>query len=445
MKKLKQALLLAVSLILLVGLLPGNAVTADGYGDYHAGDIQVINKLITENNLAFGGDLKVWENGVTSPPEGWDGLVDWNSETPKRIIEFGFHGFDTYGSGMLDLKGLAKLERLIINNGLMTGIDLEGLTSLEDIILFQDAKLEEVKTKGLSSLKYFDCNAYNPLTSLDFSDSPDLEDLSCCNYSLTNMVLGAKPKLEELQCMDCPLVNLDLSQATALKYLNCSGCQLSSLTLNPSAPYDTRIDVSYNLMTSESDVSGKSITWDGEDYVFEPQREKVTPPVFLEPFAGSGDRTVTFDVDEAEGYLVLRRNGKRVDESNYQVQAGSIVLTLKESYLKTLNPGTHRFSLEGEEFVGFFDLEVLGAEETTTTTTVPTTSTVPSGEEETQPTTAAQDQEGETKPATTAKDQAKDDVDVAVGESYNFLPLVLTLIGLTLLAVVLRLRTRKQN
>ena len=112
----------------------------------------------------------------------------------------------------------------------------------------------------------------------------------------------------------------------------------------------------------------------------------------------------------------MRQEGEIVDEGNYQVQAGSTIIILKESYLKTLSVGTYRYTAEWNEHVGSFDLVigVLGAEETKPTTTL----------------------------AGNGKDKG---IDVPVGEPYNFLPLALMLTGLVLLAAVMHLRTRRQS
>lgn len=60
------------------------------------------------------------------------------------------------------------------------------------------------------------------------------------------------------------------------------------------------------------------------------------------PFTGSGNVTARIDADVAK-FVQLLHNGQVVDSQNYTVQSGSTIITFKESYLKTLDNGTHNF------------------------------------------------------------------------------------------------------
>lgn len=62
-------------------------------------------------------------------------------------------------------------------------------------------------------------------------------------------------------------------------------------------------------------------------------------------FTGSGDVTARIDAD-ATKFVRLLYNGQVVDQENYTVESGSTIITLKESYLKTLGNGTHNFVAE---------------------------------------------------------------------------------------------------
>jgi hypothetical protein len=59
-------------------------------------------------------------------------------------------------------------------------------------------------------------------------------------------------------------------------------------------------------------------------------------------WTGAGDATAEIAADHTK-FVKLMLNGAEVSSSNYTVTEGSTVITLKESYLKTLSNGTHNF------------------------------------------------------------------------------------------------------
>ncbi|MCL2796945.1 MAG: hypothetical protein FWD58_02680, partial [Firmicutes bacterium] len=60
---------------------------------------------------------------------------------------------------------------------------------------------------------------------------------------------------------------------------------------------------------------------------------------------GNGNASSTINADHTK-FVKLLLDGKTVDPSHYTVTEGSTVITLKESYLKTLDNGTHIFVAE---------------------------------------------------------------------------------------------------
>ncbi|MDR2962587.1 MAG: InlB B-repeat-containing protein [Bacteroidales bacterium] len=89
---------------------------------FDAGDIAVINALITENDL---------QNVTVDAPNLWlspEGFAAWNNDTPKRIfmIIAGNKGL----SGHASVTGLSGLTYLSVSSNHLYGIDLSGLTSL---------------------------------------------------------------------------------------------------------------------------------------------------------------------------------------------------------------------------------------------------------------------------------------------------------------------------
>jgi hypothetical protein len=68
-------------------------------------------------------------------------------------------------------------------------------------------------------------------------------------------------------------------------------------------------------------------------------------------WTGKGDVSAKINADP-DDFIRLMLDGKEVKSSNYKVSEGSTVITLKESYLKTLDDGTHDFVAEFED--GFY-------------------------------------------------------------------------------------------
>lgn len=74
-------------------------------------------------------------------------------------------------------------------------------------------------------------------------------------------------------------------------------------------------------------------------------------------FTGSGDVSVRIDAAK-DKFVRLLNNGQVVDPQNYTVQSGSTIITLKESYLKTLGNGTHQFVAEFTDGTAALSLHV---------------------------------------------------------------------------------------
>lgn len=124
------------------------------------------------------------------------------------------------------------------------------------------------------NLKYLDCSENRLMNTLDLSQNPALEELTCkeigikaldlsqnkalkklnCEGSswLETLNLGSKPDLEELTCYKCRIKALDLSQSPKLKDVKCYNNQLTELKLG-SKPELEKLNCSDNQLT-ELDV-----------------------------------------------------------------------------------------------------------------------------------------------------------------------------------------------
>ena len=94
--------------------------------------------------------------------------------------------------------------------------------------------------------------------------------------------------------------------------------------------------------------------------------EKVLAPTFeviegnnQTPTVGT-DREITFRVDgDFAKFKDLYLNGKLVDSSNYTAKAGSVIITLKADYVKTLPVGKQVFTVAFTDGEATVNLEII--------------------------------------------------------------------------------------
>ena len=370
-------------------------------------------------------------------------------------------------------------------NQKLEALDFSDSGELEVLICSNTRRLSHINLEGLSKLTWLDLYG-TLLTSLDVSALADLQILTCMESQLSKLILGKHDKLENLSCQDNNLADLDLRYVPNLKTLDCGSnsdafvyldvshldnlevldCSpgfLKRLDLNKAAPYSSSgvggVNVTLNVMESKDSitVNGQRVDWNqlgGVRLFFDPQRYSVqADPEMREAYTGTGSRQFVFadeGVGVVESFLRLRHEGKKVPPSCYEIEElgekeSGVVITLKEPYLKTLEPEkAHQFVAEWSHCYSYFGFEAKspGPEQTSTTpaTTSPVTSTVA-------PTSHVVSTVAPVSPeAGTAPGSVQDpDIDVAVGEPYNFWPLILMTLALLTGAAVAGMRSRKAD
>ncbi|MCL1808931.1 MAG: dockerin type I domain-containing protein [Clostridiales bacterium] len=178
---------------------------------------------------------------------------------------------------------------------------LEHFISLEELYCYGN-QLTVLPALPLG-LEFLDCDG-NQLMALPTLPE-NLFGLDCSNNPL-QMLPTLPLGLTYLRCVDNQLTTLDISALSALENLQCSKNRLTELALNSTAPYWC-INVSYNFMESEAAVTGKSIIWDGDYFIFYPQYTDAiditadfTDPNFLatvREFLGKGANEPIFDIE----------------------------------------------------------------------------------------------------------------------------------------------------
>jgi hypothetical protein len=481
MKKRLNRLVLLLALILTIIILPSNTRAETDYGDYHASDVRIINRMIEVNGFGFEGEDEwaLWERGVDTPPSGWN-RVTWSTDVPYRAEVIFIDGLNRLGEGMVELAGLDGLQLFSLTRSLVEGIDasdlpnirtlmvdhnpqladlqLSDLPSLEGLICMGCGELNELDLSGTPNLKDLNgmsCNLselkldglgslenllvdHNHLTSLDLDHLPALKRLTCGDNNLHHLDLGGLTSLEILSCGWNTVRHLDLVGLTSLRELDCANGFLESVQLNGSASYDS-LDLRYNLLDVYGGAEGADIAWDQGSYLFTPQRIEYDLLEGPEPFIDSGERKALIGT-EGETFKILRHEGIKVNPIHFDLEGGSPTkIVLNEAYLKTLALGVHHFTLEFEAGYARFALivkEIQPTEsETVTTASTPARTTIATTRQTIARMTA------QTPPVSTVSVKTEE-VDIPVGQSYNYLPLIALAFGL-LLAVV-GLRTRKR-
>jgi len=162
-------------------------------------------------------------------------------------------GVDKNGDGEIS-KAEAKAARYLwVNN-----YEISDLSGIEYFVFLEvlscaNNLLATIDLSKNTELRYLDCRG-NYLSSLDVTKNTELYDLDCSSNQLTG--------------------TMDLSNLHLLYALYCDHNQLNRLILSPRAfsEYWSYIDVSHNFMTGTYAVTGKAIVWNGDNFIFFPQK-----------------------------------------------------------------------------------------------------------------------------------------------------------------------------
>lgn len=146
------------------------------------------------------------------------------------------------------IEHFTALSILICDNNRLTLLDVGSLSNL-NMLACSSNRLTLLNVSGLSKLTHLYCYD-NELTSLDVSGLGSLVLLNCSGNKLTALHMSGLHALKDLRCHNNQLTALDVSGTNNLGYLDCS----------------------YNYMSGTSAVTGQSISWDGSNFIFEPQR-----------------------------------------------------------------------------------------------------------------------------------------------------------------------------
>ena len=166
----------------------------------------------------------------------------------------------------LDVSRNTALEYLWCRANQLTSMDVSNNTALTRLHCMNN-QLTSLDVSNNTAITWMDCSD-NQLPSLDVSKCAAMNYLYCANNQLTSLDVSKCAALITLSCGNNQLPSLDVSNNTALTNLFCSLNQLTSLDVT-ALPLTGALNVQYNYLP---DVDGFTGTWDGERFVFEPQR-----------------------------------------------------------------------------------------------------------------------------------------------------------------------------
>lgn len=233
---LKMAVFIFSAIMTLI-LCTGRASAADADHDgYDDSDFQVVKTFLNtpsaESGKSNGQQLNAaYDEAV---PATWTG-VEWNSDTPKRVLTLGKALVPGTASvwankklaGFMDLRGLAAVQEIYCYNNSLTSIDVSGLASMTT--LYCDGnQLSVLNTNSLPAMKELRC-FNNQLTTIDVISMPGLTDLYCYNNQLATLDVNGLNDLQNLYCHDNTLTALNVAALPALKNLHCYHNRLAAL------------------------------------------------------------------------------------------------------------------------------------------------------------------------------------------------------------------------
>ena len=173
----------------------------------------------------------------------------------------------------LDLSNSSALLSLQIwNYNQLSALDLSCIPNLQELYINETgvSTLDLSVNTELRSLYIGD----NPLTTLSLLNNPALMRLSIWYSRLPILDLSRNTKLEFLFVFETLITSLDISNQPDIEDLLLKNNQLTTLKLSPIAQYK-QIDVSDNNFVSVNAITGKTIIWDEENFIFYPQRNLI--------------------------------------------------------------------------------------------------------------------------------------------------------------------------
>lgn len=176
---------------------------------------------LTEIDLSENLNLEVLVLGFNSLTS-----LDLSANTNLTVLSC-----DNNNLGELNLSGNLNLIDLFVPNNLpLTSLDLSGNPLVEEVTA-RDCGLTEINLSDCSNLRELNISS-NALTTIDFSNCAALTDLNCSNNALVEVDLSFNLVLDIVAVKDCGLEELNLEGLNVLSTLDCSLNELDEIDLS---------------------------------------------------------------------------------------------------------------------------------------------------------------------------------------------------------------------
>ncbi len=150
----------------------------------------------------------------------------------------------------IELKGLANLNKLVIEDNQFTRLDLSECPKIDSLFAYRNKiselvlpspnnllmlnvgnnQLTTLDVSSLTQLKGLFCY-YNKLTELNLPSGDALEAIACNNNKISQLDVKGRKNLRSLTCHTNQIASLDLSDCTELSNLICNSNKMKTLTL----------------------------------------------------------------------------------------------------------------------------------------------------------------------------------------------------------------------
>lgn len=156
--------------------------------------------------------------------------------------------FDLNNDGEIEVSEVENVTYLDVSRSNITDMTgIEAFTSLTYLVCTGN-QITTLNMSNSQNLQTLYCS-FNQITSLNLSGLTNLQTLNCDRNAITSLDVGNRTNLTYLSCNANQITTLNVSGLTSLTYLDCFLNQISALDINSSTNL-TDLNCSYNQISS---------------------------------------------------------------------------------------------------------------------------------------------------------------------------------------------------
>ncbi len=324
-----------------------NTETGNGNISYLYGElVKYLGNFTTENNSKQNNSISYYPNGDLTGEA--TATAPWLSGTDLNAIRLQLPFLISYNKDKAEPVTKQWLHKNAADDGTYT----EYMLELTWVLKTANALEAAGGVDGLTKVDF----AGEAVQALDNVLKPDTYGISL-SQSGTYTFPEAADDYPDQQALNVTVNNEggltgELTVAlsgTGSESFTLSGTSIGSLLIDDSDTFTIapKTGLPAGTYTAAVTVSGSNGISASFDVSFTVIATNADYPVLadFDTFTGSGNISAEIDADVTK-FIRLLNNGQAVDPQNYTVPGDSSVITLKESYLKTLANGTYDFTAE---------------------------------------------------------------------------------------------------